>query len=77
MNDAKPRTPGIVAEGTVKVFDLDSGNGFISRKDDADVFVNYEAIRGDGPRTLAVGDRVTVEVVAGPKGPRARSVHRL
>ena len=66
-----------MAVGTVKSFDLATGNGFIGRKGDKDVFVNYEAIKGENPRTLSVGDRVRVEVLDGPNGPRARSVRKL
>ncbi len=67
----------VTAEGTVRSFDAGMGNGFIQREGDTDVFVNYEAIKGENPRVLAVGDRVQVVVVEGPRGPRARSVRKL
>lgn len=67
----------VTVEGTVKFFDKGTGNGFIQRQGHADVFMNYEAIRGEDPRVLAKGDKVEVVVVAGPKGPRARSVRKL
>jgi CspA family cold shock protein len=67
----------VTAEGTVRSFDAGMGNGFIQREGDTDVFVNYEAIRGENPRTLTAGDRVQVVVVDGPRGPRARSVRKL
>jgi CspA family cold shock protein len=77
MTNRPVRQAGVMAEGTVKSFDGKTGNGFIARQGDTDVFVNYEAIKGEDPRTLSVGDRVQVEVVQGPKGPRARSVRRF
>ena len=61
-------------EGTVKWFNADKGFGFISREDGEDVFVHYSAIQGNGFRTLEEGQRVTFEVVQGPKGPQAANV---
>lgn len=63
--------------GTVKSYDDGSGNGIIAREDDTDVFVNREAIRGDGPPTLKVGSRVRVAVMEGPNGPRAVTARKL
>jgi len=40
----------------------------------ADVFVHHTAIQMDGFRTLAEGDKVSFEVVQGPKGPQASNV---
>jgi len=77
MKNKPVRQPGVMAEGRVKSFDVATGNGFIGRNGDTDVFVNYEAIKGENPRTLSVGDRVRVEVMDGPKGPRARSVRKI
>ena len=55
--------------GTVKWFNESKGFGFIERESDSDVFVHYSAIRGDGFRTLAEGQKVEFEVVQGQKGP--------
>jgi CspA family cold shock protein len=77
MEDGRVRKPTVTTVGIVKSFDDGSGNGLISREDDVDVFVNREAIGGDGPRTLVVGARVRVEVMEGPNGPRACHVRRL
>lgn len=77
MDKERVRIPTVTAMGIVKAFDDGSGNGIISREDDVDVFVNREAISGDGPRTLLVGTRVRVEVMEGPNGPRAFHVRRL
>jgi CspA family cold shock protein len=77
MRESPLKRAAMMVEGVVKSFDDGSGNGLIARQDDADVFVNREAIRGDGPRTLAVGARVRIEVMEGPHGPRAVSVRRF
>ena len=60
--------------GNVKWFDNAKGFGFIERESDSDVFVHYSAIRGDGFRTLAEGQKVEFEVVQGQKGPAADGV---
>ena len=63
-------------QGTVKWFNDSKGFGFIERESGDDVFVHYSAIAGDGFRSLNQGDRVTFEVVEGPKGLQARNVVR-
>lgn len=63
--------------GTVKWFNESKGFGFISRESGADVFVHHSAILGEGFRTLNEGDRVTFEVVNGPKGLQAKNVMRI
>lgn len=77
MDDLDQKLAGETAVGVVKSFDDGSGNGLIGREDGADIFVNREAIRGDGPQTLVVGARVRVQVVDGPNGPRASQIRRL
>jgi CspA family cold shock protein len=62
--------------GTVKWFNNTKGYGFISRDNGEDVFVHHTAISGDGFRTLNEGERVSFEVVTGPKGLQARNVTR-
>jgi len=42
-----------------------------------DVFVHYSGIVGDGYRTLQEGDRVSFELVQGPKGPQAANVVKI
>ena len=61
-------------EGTVKWFNADKGFGFISIEGGNDVFVHYSSIQGNGFRTLEEGQRVSFEVVQGPKGPQAANV---
>ena len=67
-----------MAEGTVKWFNDSKGFGFITPDEgEADCFVHYSAIQGDGFKSLAEGDRVQFEVGEGPKGPAAENVTRL
>ncbi|WP_206171537.1 cold shock domain-containing protein [Thiorhodococcus mannitoliphagus] len=64
-----------MVSGTVKWFNDEKGYGFIEREEGKDVFVHYSAINGGGGRrTLAEGQRVTMEVTQGPKGPQAENV---
>ena len=63
--------------GTVKWFNGSKGYGFISRENGDDVFVHFNAIEGDGYKTLDEGDKVQFEVGQGPKGPQAMKVTRI
>lgn len=64
-------------QGTVKWFNNAKGYGFIQAEGNSeDVFVHHTAIVADGFRTLNEGERVTFEVVPGPKGLQARNVLR-
>lgn len=63
--------------GTVKWFNSSKGYGFISREEGDDVFVHYNAIEGDGYRTLDEGDKVEFEVEEGPKGLQASKVSKI
>ena len=61
--------------GTVKWFNDAKGFGFIAPEDgSADVFVHYSAISSQGFRSLQEGQRVSYEVVQGPKGAQAAGV---
>jgi CspA family cold shock protein len=64
-------------EGQVKWFSNAKGYGFIGREGGPDVFVHYSEIVGNGYRTLQEGDRVSFEIVQGPKGPQAARVVKL
>ncbi|MDR3230733.1 MAG: cold-shock protein [Synergistaceae bacterium] len=66
-----------MAQGTVKWFNESKGYGFITADEGKDVFVHYSAIRGDGFKTLAEGQKVSFEIVNGEKGPQAADVSRL
>jgi CspA family cold shock protein len=65
-----------VETGTVKWFNDAKGFGFITRESGPDVFVHHTAIQADGFRSLAEGDRVTFDVVQGPKGAQASNVRK-
>lgn len=60
--------------GTVKWFNESKGFGFIERADGPDVFVHFSAIKGDGFKTLAEGQKVEFSVSDGQKGPQADDV---
>ncbi|KAA1194212.1 cold-shock protein [Pseudohalioglobus sediminis] len=64
--------------GTVKWFNNAKGFGFITREEgDADVFVHFRSIQGDGYRTLNEGQQVEFNLIEGPKGLQAEDVHKL
>ena len=65
-----------MATGTVKWFNDSKGFGFIRVEGDADVFVHYSQIEGDGFRTLEEGQSVQFELRDGPKGKFAERVTR-
>ncbi|NND55041.1 MAG: cold-shock protein [Gammaproteobacteria bacterium] len=61
-------------EGTVKWFNDEKGWGFIEREGGKDVFVHFSAIQGTGRRSLHEGQKVTMTVTEGQKGPQAENV---
>jgi CspA family cold shock protein len=60
--------------GTVKWFNDGKGFGFIQQEGGADVFVHHSAIQSEGFKTLKEGQKVTMEVTQGEKGPQAVNV---
>ena len=66
-----------MVEGTVKWFNDSKGFGFLEQENGDDVFVHFSAIGGDGFKSLAEGDRVTFDLVKGPKGLQAANVTRV
>ena len=66
-----------MAKGTVKWFNDKKGFGFITPESGPDVFVHHSAIKSDGFKTLAEGDKVEFEIVDGPKGPGAANVKKI
>jgi cold shock protein len=61
-------------QGTVKWFNEAKGFGFISQESGPDVFAHFSAIKGDGFKTLAEGQRVEFTVTTGQKGPQAENI---
>jgi len=67
-----------MAEGTVKWFNAEKGFGFITPDGGGtDLFVHHTAIQTQGFRTLDEQQRVSFDVVDGPKGPQAANVNKI
>lgn len=64
-------------EGKVKWFNEAKGFGFIQQDNGADVFVHYSAIKSDGFKTLAEGQKVMFDIVDGDRGPKAVNVEKI
>lgn len=65
--------------GTIKWFNNKKGFGFIADPDgnDADIFVHYSEIRGDGFKTLEEGDSVEFDITPSDRGPKAQNVVKV
>ncbi len=64
-----------MATGTVKWFNESKGFGFITPENGGDdLFAHFSAIQGTGFKTLAEGQKVTFDVVTGPKGQQAANI---
>ena len=64
-----------MATGTVKWFNDSKGFGFITPDEGGDdVFAHFSQINAKGFRTLAENQRVSFDIVDGPRGPQATNV---
>lgn len=64
-----------MAIGTVKWFNDTKGFGFVTPEDgSADLFVHFSAINMGGFKTLKEGQKVSFEVIQGPKGKQAANI---
>jgi CspA family cold shock protein len=67
-----------MANGTVKWFSDKKGFGFIELEDGSgDVFVHHSAINMEGFKSLDEGDKVSLEIEQGQRGPSAKNVSKL
>ena len=68
------RLKKLINTGTFKWFNADKGFGFIEREGGQDVFVHHSAIQMEGFKSLKEGQKVSMEVTQGQKGPQAENV---
>ena len=64
-----------MANGTVKWFNDSKGFGFVTPDGGGeDLFAHFSAIQGTGFKTLKEGQKVSFDVVKGPKGLQASNI---
>ena len=64
-----------MASGIVKWFNDAKGYGFLPPDEDGeDLFAHFSAIEVEGFKTLKEGQKVTFDVVTGPKGKQAAHI---
>ena len=67
-----------MATGIVKWFNESKGLGFITPDNGGDdVFAHFSAISGSGFKTLRENQKVSFDVVTGPKGKQAANIQAL
>ena len=76
LNFLKKKGNNKMATGTVKWFNDSKGFGFVTPDDGStDLFAHYSAINMNGFKSLHEGQKVTFDVVQGPKGKQASNIH--
>ena len=60
--------------GTVRWFNEAKGFGFIEQESGPDVFAHFSAIKSEGFKTLAEGQKVEFTLTQGQKGPQAENI---
>ena len=63
-----------MTNGIVKWFNNEKGFGFITVEGGNDVFAHFSAIQTDGFKSLEEGQKVSFNIVNGPKGPQAENI---
>ena len=63
-----------MSKRTVKWFNNQKGNGFITAEDGKDVFVHFSGLNMEGFKTLEEGAAVEFDITDGAKGPQAVNV---
>ncbi len=75
VNVFKKKGSNLMATGTVKWFNDAKGFGFITPDNGSDdLFAHFSAINMSGFKSLKEGQKVTFEVVQGPKGKQASNI---
>ena len=70
--------PKPLVSGTVKWFNETKGFGFISPDGGGeDLFAHFSAIQSSGFKTLKENQKVSFEVVQGPKGKQASNIRAM
>ena len=65
----------VMSTGTVKWFNDAKGYGFITPDEGGeDLFAHFSAIQMNGFKTLKEGQKVSFEIVQGPKGKQASNI---
>ena len=67
-----------MATGTVKWFNDSKGFGFSSPDGGVeDLFAHFSAIQGGGFKSLAENQKVSFDIVDGPKGKQAANINKI
>jgi cold shock protein len=75
--DINQQKEAAMATGTVKWFNDAKGYGFITPDDGSeDLFAHFSAINMQGFKTLKEGQKVSFDVVQGPKGKQASNIQK-